>query len=355
MKSCGRSAEENRAATPGREGALPACSVCIANYNGIDLIGPCLDSVFAQDFSPPVEIIVHDDASSDESVAFIREHYPRVKLIAGMENVGFCISNNRMAAHASGEYLLLLNNDATLRPDALKTLHEFASRQEVPGILGLPQYDMRTGELLDVGNRLDLFLNAIPNLNTKRRNVAYIMGACLWIPRRLWQELGGFPEWFHTHTEDVFLCCSARLKGYPVLNLPDSGFDHLVGTSLGGGKLVGGRMRTTYRRRALAERNKSFAMFVCYPSPYFYAIFPLHLALLALEGALVSCLKRDFTLWKQVYLNCFRELWSNRKKLWQDRGEAQRDAKCGAGFFRCHTLMPHKLRMLVMHGLPRVE
>ncbi len=351
MKTDGRLEGDSHAAA----NFLTAVSVCIANYNGIDLIGPCLDSVLAQDFDLPVEIIVHDDASSDYSVSFIREHYPGVKVIVSSENVGFCISNNKMAAEASGQYLLLLNNDATLRRDALKTLYEFASKQKRPGILGLPQYDMRTGELLDFGNTLDLFLNAIPNPDPKRPNVAYIMGACLWIPRRMWQEIGGFPEWFHTFTEDVFLCCSARLKGYPVINLPDSGFDHLVGTSLGGGKLVGGRMHTTYRRRALAERNKSFTMFVCYPSPYFYAIFPLHLALLALEGAVVSCLKRDFKLWEQVYLNCIRELWSNRKKLWHYRGEAQRGVICGAWFFRCHSMMPHKLRMLIKHGLPDVQ
>lgn len=355
MRTGGGLAVENRADSPTGADVLPACSVCIANYNGIDLIGPCLDSVLAQDFSLPVEIIVHDDASSDGSVSFIREHYPGVKLLVSSENVGFCISNNKMAAQASGEYLLLLNNDATLRRDALKTLHEFASTQEVRGILGLPQYDMRTGELLDIGSRLDLFLNAVPNRSRKRREVGQIMGACLWVPRRLWNELGGFPDWFGSLAEETYLCCLARLRGYSVTALPASGYDHLVGGSFGGGRLVQGRMRTTYHRRALAERNKSFAMFICYPSPFFYAVFPIHLALLAVEGALVSCLKRDSTLWKTIYWNCIREVWSNRSKLWRRRGEAQRDVRRRADFFRGLTLVPYKLKMLAVHGLPGVE
>ncbi len=332
-----------------------ACSVCIANYNGIDLIGPCIDSVLSQDFNLPVEIIVHDDASSDDSVSFIRERYPTVKLIVGSENVGFCLSNNRMAEQASGRYLLLLNNDATLRPDALKTLYSFASGQKTPGILGLPEYDMKTGELLDVGHWSDLFLNAVPNLKRRKQEVGQIIGACLWVPRRLWNELGGFPDWFGSLAEETYLCCLARLKGYSVTALCMSGFDHLAGGSFGGGKLVRGRMRTSYRRRALAERNKSFVMYICYPSPYLYLIFPLHLLMLALEGAIVSCVKRDVTLWKQVYLNCMRELWTNRQKLKQHRRDAQKGATCGAGFFRCHTMTPHKLKMLMVHGLPRVE
>src|SRR3954462_7997396 len=102
----------------------PAVSVCIANYNGIALIDACLQSVLAQDCKFPVEIIIHDDASKDDSVAHIRTHYPDVILIESSENVGFCVSNNRMAAVAHGTYLLLLNNDAELFPDALRILHE---------------------------------------------------------------------------------------------------------------------------------------------------------------------------------------------------------------------------------------
>ncbi len=355
MKTDGRLAAENRTISNSGEVASPAVSVCIANYNGIDLIGPCIDSVLAQDFKLPVEIIVHDDASRDESVSFIRQHYPGVNLIASSTNVGFCVSNNRMAAEASGEYLLLLNNDATLRTDALKTLYEYASEQEVRGILGLPQYEMRTGELLDIGSRLDPFLNAVPNRSKQRQEVGQIMGACLWVPRRLWNELGGFPAWFGSLAEETYLCCLARLRGYSVTALPSSGYDHMVGGSFGGGKLVQGRMYTTYRRRALAERNKSFVIFICYPSPYFYAILPLHLALLAVEGVLVSCLKRDFTLWKTVYWNCIREVRSNRRRLRRFRVEAQGGVRDCANFFRGLTLIPYKLKMLLVHGMPGVE
>src|ERR1700741_345371 len=114
----------------------PTVSVCIANYNGMSIIDACLRSVLNQDCDFSIEIIVHDDASSDESVTHIRKHYPDVVLIDSPQNVGFCVSNNRMVNAANGTYILLLNNDAELFPDALRTLHENALAIQKPAILG---------------------------------------------------------------------------------------------------------------------------------------------------------------------------------------------------------------------------
>jgi glycosyltransferase involved in cell wall biosynthesis len=71
-------------------------SVCIANYNGAGIIDACIRSVLAQDCGFPVEIIVHDDASPDGSGQHVQECYPSVRLLESSENVGFCVSNNRM-------------------------------------------------------------------------------------------------------------------------------------------------------------------------------------------------------------------------------------------------------------------
>ena len=132
-------------------------SVCIANYNGMDVIDDCIRSVQAQLGDIAVEILVHDDASTDASVAHIQDHYPQAKLIISETNVGFCIANNRMAAQAQGPYLLLLNNDAALYPDALQALLEEANNIGKPAILTLPQYDATTGVIVDRGCLLDPF------------------------------------------------------------------------------------------------------------------------------------------------------------------------------------------------------
>ncbi|MDI1246850.1 MAG: glycosyltransferase, partial [Rhodoferax sp.] len=226
----------------------PLISVCIANYNGMDVIEGCLQSVLAQQGDLAVEILVHDDASSDESLDYIRKHYPQVKLIRSAENVGFCIANNRMAAAARGKYLLLLNNDAALFPDALQTLLQEANRLAQPAILTLPQYDATSGALVDRGCLLDPFYNPVPNLNPNRTDVAMVIGACLWLPKSLWDELGGFPEWFESIAEDMYLCCRARLAGYAVRALAVSGYRHWQGKSFGGNRVANNRLASTFRR-----------------------------------------------------------------------------------------------------------
>ena len=333
----------------------PLCSVCVANYNGTDFIASCLESVLSQEFDHPIEIIVHDDASTDDSVAFIRNHFPNVKLLTSDNNVGFCVSNNRMVAEARGRFVLLLNNDATLFPDALQTLHDYAVIQKRQGILGLPQYDMQTGELIDIGSRLDLFLNPIPNLDRTRRQVGMVTGACFWIPKWLWDELGGFPEFFGSLAEDLYLSCVARLRGYSVEAVPQSGFRHWVGRSFGGGKIMTNSLHTTYHRRSMSERNKTFVMMLCYPAPYAYLIIPLHLVVLSVEGLLISMIKRDLRLWNGIYLNCLNALWATRETLLSSRTAIQQYRNTGLGFFSSHTLILHKLTMLRKYGLPSVE
>lgn len=338
-------------------GTLPLVSVCIANYNGMQVIDDCVRSVLAQEGGIAVEILVHDDASSDGSAAHIRARYPQVRLIESSSNVGFCVANNRMVAQARGRYILLLNNDAALFPDALASLAAEAQRLGRPAILGLPQYDADSGELIDIGSRFDPFLNPVPNLDGQLNDVGMIIGACLWLPRTLWDALGGFPEWFHTLAEDMWLCARARLAGYPVRAIARSGFRHRVGHSLGGGKVTSDkRLVTSRRRRALSERNKSFVMAVTYPSPLFQLLFPLHLVLLVLEGAILALAKRDLELLRGIYLACVRSLWQERARLARLRREIQAERVVGLRrFWSAFQIAPYKLQMLLRHGMPHLK
>lgn len=332
------------------------CSVCIANYNGEQFLEKCIDSVLQQEGVPGlVEIIVHDDASIDESVSLILSRYSQVKLIVSDGNVGFCVSNNRMVSVAQGSYILLLNNDAVLHKDALKTLYD-ASEKFGEGIFGLPQYDADTGELIDIGSTFDPFLNPIPNKDRNRQDVGMIIGACLWLPKTLWDKLGGFPEWFGSLAEDMYLCCFARLKGYQVKAIPHSGFDHWVGKSFGGGKvLVNRKLSTTLKRRSISERNKSYVMIICYPSLLAWLLVPGHIFLLCIEGILISLVKLDTRLWCEIYWSCLKEIWHARHVLKEQRHLVQVRRKCLIRtFVQPFSLMPHKFRMLIKYGLPHV-
>ena len=334
----------------------PICSVCIANYNGTDVIGAAVKSVLAQDCDFPVEIIIHDDASTDGSVNYIREKFPEVNLITSDHNVGFCVSNNRMVVQAKGEYILLLNNDAKLFPNALSALYHHAIKNEgTVGILGLPQYDAVTKNLIDYGNLLDPFLNPIPNLNSKRSEVGSIIGACLWLPKWLWTELGGFLEYFHSLGEDTYLCCLARLRGYGVEIIQSSGFWHRVGYSLGGGKIFKNKLSTSKGRRSLSERNKSYVMILTYPPLLFYVIFPLHILLLIFEGIAVSTIKKNPSLWRSIYWQSLRSQWKNRHLLYSMRKRIQSCRRISERKFLAPFVFIHqKLWMIIKYGLPEI-
>ncbi len=191
---------------------VPDISICIANYNGEEILRDCLQSVYAQRGKCSFEVLVHDDASHDDSLAMVRSNFPDVRVIESRDNVGFCISNNRMAAAAQGRYLLLLNNDATLRQGSLDAFMREAERALHPALLGLPQYTLHDGSLVDRGYEFDLFMNPIPVLTITTREVAAATGACLWVPRTVWDAVGGFQPWFESIAEDIYLCQAARWK-----------------------------------------------------------------------------------------------------------------------------------------------
>ena len=334
----------------------PVVSVCIANYNGVGVLEDCLESVLSQDAGVPIEIIVHDDASSDGSVDWIQSRYPGVELLASESNVGFCIANNRMVAHARGEFVLLLNNDAALFRDAISVLLADAGGLSTAGVLSLPQFDWETGDLVDRGCLLDPFYNPVPNLDPGRADVAMVIGACLFLPRARWQVLGGFPETFGSLAEDVFLCCAARLHGMPVRVASRSGYLHRQGASFGGNRVDGGKLRSTYRRRALSERNKTAALCICTPGIVALPLLLLHVALLLGEGLVLALLKRDLRAWREIYANAVLQTVRQRGFLRAERQRMQRGRVITLrDYFRPFVLLPRKLVMLVRHGVPSLR
>lgn len=333
-------------------------SVCIANYNGENLLPDCIESVLAQEVNALVEIIVHDDASTDRSVAMIKQDFPGVELVPSSENVGFCCANNRMVERSAGDYVLLLNNDAALLPGALAALLLEAEgvTNRKSEILGLPQYDWRTGELVDRGCLLDPTLMPIPNLSANVDRVAYIIGACMWLPKPLWRELGGFPDWMGSIGEDVYLCLAAALRGSPVRVLSVSGYRHRQGATFGGNRVASAGIRTTIRRRYLSERNRLLALAVMAPS-LILAPWLLAAALaLALEGLVFVIIRWQFDVAGRIYKSALVDFCRLLPRAILARRHHQA-AKCIGivAFLSCFRLDSTKLRLLLRYGMPTVS
>lgn len=333
----------------------PVVSVCIANYNGEHILPDCIESVLRQNGAPPFEIIVHDDASPDDSLAVLKR-YDDVRLIRSTENVGFCVSNNRMAEAARGDFVLLLNNDARLFEDALVTLGEESARLDDRAVLSLPQYDAGTGELIDRGGYLDFLASPVPTRKPSDQDVAMVMGACMWVPKAIWDEIGGFPEWFVTNAEDVYLCCYARALGYRVFVPDRSGYRHIVGSTLGGGKAADAGLTISVRRRQSSERNRTLVQWTFYPWWLIPIVFSINVLMLIPEALALALFNRRLDFLKPVYVDSLASAWRARRHVAAARRAlAERGRIPAAEFFRGFRLVPQKLRLLLRHGLPRAQ
>ena len=106
----------------------------------------------------------------------------------------------------------------------------------------------------------------------------------------------------------------------------------------------------------MSERNKTFVMLICYPPLIACMLIPLHLVLLTFEGLLLTTIKRDKRIWLQIYWFCLKEIWIKRMLWSEQRQKVQHARVCTTRtFLSTFTLLPHKVRMLFIHGMPDVR
>ena len=328
----------------------PLVSVCIANYNGEKILNECINSVLKQDYKH-FEIIIHDDCSTDKSLAVLDSYKGKIKVINSTVNIGFCVSNNRMVSNATGKYVLLLNNDAVLESTAISSLVS-AARTECYGILTLVQKDYQSGEIIDNGRDLDIFLNPVPSFKQSHevQDVMMVHGACLFISKKLWDEIGGFPDSFGSIAEDLFISLTAIAKGYKVGSLNTSYYRHRNGYSFGGGSIDNQSLSTSFNRRYLSERNRLLVMYILFPWSFRPWIF-LQLLFLLIEGTLLSLIKVDSKIFFLIYYKAIRDFWKTKKLSVSGNHHTKLPHKV---IFRL-KILPYKLSMLLRFGLPEIS
>ncbi|MCW9708276.1 glycosyltransferase family 2 protein [Fodinibius salsisoli] len=225
---------------------MPSFSIIIVSWNALHHLKKYLPSVIATDY-PNFEIILADNASTDGSKAWVREHYPKVKIAALEKNYGYCGGNNKAVPYADGDILLFLNNDVRVEPD---WLHGLARCFEDPGI-GAAQPKFRSDEEPEyfeyagaAGGFLDKYgypfcrgrifdtVEKDYGQYDNARDVLWASGAALAIRKELFIEQKGFDEAFEFHMEEIDLCWRLWNAGYRVRYCPDSIIYHLGGGSL---------------------------------------------------------------------------------------------------------------------------
>ena len=247
-------------------------SVVIVNYKTPKLVKDCVESVVKQTKGVSYEVIVVDNASSDGSLAAIRnlQHSTsNLKLIENRENLGFAGGNNLGIKQAEGDYVLLLNSDTILWEDAISFVVAFMKKHPKVGVASCalvnPDGSLQaTGGYFPTLGRVfawALFVDDLPLVGgllgsyhphtpkfftksrfyTKKRQMDWVTGAFFMIRKEVIEGLGGLDEEFFMYVEEVEYCFRVKQAGWQVYYLPEARVVHLGGASTVGsaGQVMG--------------------------------------------------------------------------------------------------------------------
>jgi GT2 family glycosyltransferase/glycosyltransferase involved in cell wall biosynthesis len=211
---------------------LPTISVIVVNLNGRFLLDDCLDSLTSQDYPQDrVEIILVDNGSTDDSVPFVRDTYPAVRIVEAGRNLGFAGGSNLGTRFAGGEYLAFINNDARADRRWLRALVDALGNASESACLASKILD-QDGKTIDfVGTamglsgrayQIDEGMPAAPGYYDEPCELLAPCGGAMMIRRDLFHEMGGFDEDFFAYYEDVDLGWRLWSSGHSVLFVPQS-------------------------------------------------------------------------------------------------------------------------------------
>jgi len=220
--------------------------VIILNWNGGEVLGPCLESL-ERVTDPPLEIIVVDNGSTDSSQDIVRERFPRIGLIENGRNLLFAAGNNvgiAAALEKGARYILLLNNDTEVDPGFAAGMLTAFEDPEV-GIAGPKIYYYDDTERIWYGGGGFNRLTGVPFHHGLRRmegsfedvegRTEWVTGCALMARREVFEEIGALDPSYTIYCEDVDFCLRAAEAGWKLRYIPSARVWHKVSSSSGGG------------------------------------------------------------------------------------------------------------------------
>ena len=225
------------APTTGQESEL-LVSFVIPNLNGIDFLRSCVSSIKAQSYRR-IELILVDNGSSDDSAEYVKTVLPNSTIIRNDRNLGFAIAVNQGVRASSGEYVFILNNDASLAPDCVSVLMDGMlewEKREGSKVIGLAPKILLSGRsIIDaVGNAINpdgsAFNVGIGQIDMGQfDNPNRVMGLCFaaaFIRKAAFQLVGFLDESYFAYYEDVDWCYRANVLGYEFHSAPRAVVQH---------------------------------------------------------------------------------------------------------------------------------
>ncbi|MBL7699915.1 MAG: glycosyltransferase family 2 protein, partial [Chitinophagaceae bacterium] len=224
----------------------PLVSIVILNWNGQKFLERFLPSVIASTWSN-FQVVVADNASTDDSIPFLRSYYPQVRVIELAHNYGFARGYNEALKGIEGDYYVLLNSDVEVEASWIEPVIALMEQDPLIGACQpkLIQYDKRShfeysgacGGWLDWlgypfarGRIFDVCEDDQGQYDTAEP-IFWASGAAMFVRARLYHELGGLDDFFFAHQEEIDFCWRLQRKGYLVYSCPASVVYHVGGAT----------------------------------------------------------------------------------------------------------------------------
>lgn len=256
-------------------------AVVILNYNGKKFLEEFLPNVIENTNDALADIVVADNASTDGSVAFMRERFPAIRLIENSFNGGFATGYNMALRQVEAEYYVLLNSDIEVAPHWIEPVIALMDADPAiaacqPKILSYCEkekfeYAGASGGFIDrygypfCRGRIFQHLEVDHGQYDDPIEVFWATGACLFVRADLYRSHGGLDDSFFAHMEEIDFCWRMKNLGYKVYCCPQSKVYHI-----GGGTLPKSSSRKTY----LNFRNNLSLLYKNLPSNrVFWVIF----------------------------------------------------------------------------------
>jgi exopolysaccharide biosynthesis polyprenyl glycosylphosphotransferase len=219
----------------------PEVSIAIINWNSPALLENCLNSIYSAPHQIEFEIIVIDNSAADSNAEFLRQRFPNVQFDKNTRARGVASARNQAIKAANGDFILVLDANVRITPNAIEKLVAFAKSTPEAGITGAKIVDA-TGKLQLTCRRFPTILTPflrrlqfIPFVRNSRllqeqmladwehdstREVDYVLGACQLIRREVIEEVGLLDEKFFYGPEDADYCLRAQAHGWKVFYYP---------------------------------------------------------------------------------------------------------------------------------------
>ena len=232
-------------------------AVVILNYNGRKFLEQFLPNVIANCDPSLAEVVVADNASTDDSVAFMRERFPDIRLIENENNGGFATGYNLALQQIEAQYYVLLNSDIEVTPNWIEPVIALMDADPriaacQPKILSYYhkeqfEYAGACGGFIDMygypfcRGRVFQTLENDEGQYDAPMEVFWATGACMFVRADLYHQIGGLDDSFFAHMEEIDLCWRLKNAGYKIYCCPQSRIYHI-----GGGTLPKNSPRKTY-------------------------------------------------------------------------------------------------------------